>query len=67
MCLNCTCFIYLYIWLYLRKRGKVKEEKTQIENGWTHTADTEIQTDTHREMDRQTDKQKGRKIGMADK
>ena len=61
MCLNCTCFIYLYIWLYLRKRGKVKEGKTQIENGWTHIGDKEIQTDT------QTDKQKGRKIGMADK
>ena len=54
MCLNCTCFIYLYIWLYLRKRGKVKEGKTQIENGWTHTADTEIQTDTQR--DGQTDR-----------
>ena len=54
MCLNCTCFIYLYIWLYLRKRGKVKEEKTQIENGWTHAADTEIQTDTQR--DEQTDR-----------
>ena len=54
MCLNCTCFIYLYIWLYLRKRGKVKEGKTQIENGWTHIGDKEIQTDT--QTDGQTDR-----------
>ena len=66
MCLNCTCFIYLYIWLYLRKRGKVKEGKTQIENGWT-LQQIQKYRQTHKEMDRQTDKQKGRKIGLADK
>ena len=58
---------YIYIRLYLRQRGKFKEEKTQIENGWTHSRERNRDKRIDRWTDRQTDKQKDRKIGMADK
>ena len=57
---------YIYIWLYLRQRGKFKEEKTQIENGWTHGRERNRDRRIDRRTDRQTDKQKDRKIRMAD-
>ena len=46
---------YIYIRLYLRQRGKFKEEKTQIENGWTHSRER----NRDKRIDRWTDRQTG--------
>ena len=47
---------YIYIRLYLRQRGKFKEEKTQIENGWTHSRERNRDKRIDRWTDRQTDR-----------
>ena len=59
--------LYLLIHLVISKKERESQRGKNADRKRMDAYSRYRNTDRHRQMDRQTDKQKGRKIGMADK